>query len=373
MTLSEYGEKAVTGLAELELQNFRVYDLLHMKFLPGYTVIRGRNAQGKTSLVEAIYLLATTRVLRGSRDSEAIKHGQDEAFVEGRTLDFGCSLKIELKAGTRKRAFLNGITLPRASDLLGRLPCVAFSSEDLEILRGEPSHRRSFLDTSLSQAYPGYLRQLAVFKRALEQRNALLKAEDAPRTASEVFEAWEAELASSGAALRRYRGEFVQEIAPLVQSSHAFLAPGEVMQAQYVLNDSGTTDDELLDLYKKRRPEEMRRGASQIGPHRDELLLLCNSKPIKLYGSQGQQRTAAISLRISERMWMSQRHGSDPLLILDDVFSDLDQFRTRKLIESLESHEGQVFITCTSTPDFGQNALGSARFVTVDSGKVIEG
>lgn len=373
MTLSEQGERTLTGLSELELQNFRVYNLLKIEFLPGYTVIRGKNAQGKTSLVEAIYLLATTRLLRGSRDLEAIQYGNDEAVVGGRTIDLGCSLRIELKVGTRKRAFLNGMSLPRASDLLGRLPCVAFSSEDLGILRGEPSHRRAFLDTSLSQSYPGYLRQLAIYKRALEQRNALLKAEDVHRMPSEVFEAWEVELAASGASLRKYRGDFVEELAPLLQSSHAFLAPGEVLQTQYVLNDSGTAHDELVELYQKRRPEEIRRGTSQIGPHRDELLIMCNSKPIKLYGSQGQQRTAAISLRVSERLWMGQRHGSDPVLILDDVFSDLDQFRTRKLIESLESHVGQVFITCTSTPDFGQNALESARFVTVDSGKVIEG
>ncbi|MBI3721047.1 MAG: AAA family ATPase, partial [Fimbriimonas ginsengisoli] len=182
------------GVSRCALEAFRNYEELKVEFSEGLNVLAGPNAQGKTNLLEALALVSTTRLLRGQRDSEAILEGRDRARVHVSLLDGPTELGMTIERGTRKRALLNGLELPRASDLLGRLPSVSVTSEDLEIVRGEPSERRLFLDLELSSLYPAYLRHLTLYKRALEQRNALLRAQS--WSAAAAYEPWEEQLAA---------------------------------------------------------------------------------------------------------------------------------------------------------------------------------
>ena len=176
---------------------------------PGFNLIHGQNAQGKTSLLEAVYLLSFGRVLRGSRDAEAVQTEAEQATVNGKLVETGTEIGIQLNPGRRKRALLNGLGLPRASDLIGRLPSVCFWAGDLNLVTGSPADRRMFMDTELSQLYPAYLKNLSTYKRALEQRNALLKAAQERHVSSDQFEVWEEQMGPSGAALRDFRNKWV--------------------------------------------------------------------------------------------------------------------------------------------------------------------
>src|SRR5580658_6243636 len=209
------GDKSVSGVETVSLEAFRNYTELSLEIGPGFNVLSGQNAQGKTNFLEALYLLSTTRLLRGQRDVEAIQQGNLRSSVSVITLENDTKLSIVVESGARKRAFLNGLALPRAADIIGRLPTVCISSADMEIVRGEPSDRRLFLDLELSGLAPAYLRHLSVFKRALEQRNALLRQARDQGVPDALYEPWEAQIAQHGIAMRLARTDYVERLAPL--------------------------------------------------------------------------------------------------------------------------------------------------------------
>jgi DNA replication and repair protein RecF len=345
------GGKAAWILENVHVVDYRNYTEVCVDFAPGMNAVVGPNAQGKTNLLEAIYLLATGRVLRGQRDAEAIREGAETAIVQGR-LACGTLLEIRLALGARKVARLNGATLPRASDLMGRLPAVAFSTVDLAIVRGEPSDRRLFLDVELCQIYPAYLTHLAAYKRALEQRNALLKREWNSDDAE--YEAWEEPMAFHGAALRAHRERFLLDLAPLATAEYARLGAGETWSCVFEPRDEGSDATSLRRLLAASRDEDRRRGHTQIGPHRDDFGVALEGRDARRYASQGQQRAAIIALKLGVLAHASGILGAPPLLLLDDVFSDLDAGRRRRLTEALHERAGQVVLTCTEEEMLGE-------------------
>ncbi len=350
----------------LSLGCFRNYESLDVRPGAGFNIVSGANAQGKTNLLEALFLVSTGRLLRSSRDAQAVKHGHEAGWVEAELAGTGTTIRVELRRGVRKKVLLNGASLVRPSDVLGRLPTVSFSAADLEIVRGDPSERRHFLDSELSQLFPAYLRHLAVFKRALEQRNALLKAAQESYVAGESFEPWEVQLGEHGTEIRRYRAEWVESIAPLARAAHADLGGGESLQLTYSRHDTG----DLLGSLAEGRTDDLRRGSTGCGPHRDDLTIDVGESSARQFGSQGQQRTAVIALKLAVLSSASDLLGVPPVLLLDDVFSDLDHCRRARLVERALDVGGQAFLTCTEPEQAGVELVGRSTVFRVVSGTV---
>ncbi|MBI1756820.1 MAG: DNA replication/repair protein RecF [Fimbriimonas ginsengisoli] len=358
------------GVSRCALEAFRNYEELKVEFSEGLNVLAGPNAQGKTNLLEALALVSTTRLLRGQRDSEAILEGRDRARVHVSLLDGPTELGMTIERGTRKRALLNGLELPRASDLLGRLPSVSVTSEDLEIVRGEPSERRLFLDLELSSLYPAYLRHLTLYKRALEQRNALLRAQS--WSAAAAYEPWEEQLAAHGVAIRAQRGAFLARLDATARSAHDAIGRGEHLGLAYSPKDEASTAETFNEHLEQGREEDLHRGATSVGPHRDDVTIDIDERPARLFGSQGQQRTAAMALKLGCMEVARDDLGQPPMLLLDDMLSDLDELRRERLVELVLSLAGQVVLTCTEASSAGDRILSQARVFEVRAGKVLQ-
>ena len=359
-----------TAVVTVRLFDFRNYEHVEVELGPALNVLTGANAQGKTNLLEALYLVSTARLLRGQRDGEAIRDGATTGRVEAQLGPIDTLVAVQLQAGVRKRSFLNGYGLPRASDILGRLPAVCVSAEDLSLSRGEPADRRLFLDLELAALYPAYLRDLGVYKRALEQRNALLRHAAESYVAEATFEPWEAQLGEYGANMRASRTAYVGRLNGLVRQLHDRLAPGEALALTYVARDTAASGEELVEMLAARRSDDIRRGSTSLGPHRDELSISTGGRDVRLFGSQGQQRSSTISIKLGALKLAEAERGAPPLLLLDDVFSDLDAGRREALVDLILGSAGQVVLTCTEASAAGQRVLGYARLFTVSDGTV---
>ncbi|MBV6458454.1 MAG: DNA replication and repair protein RecF [Fimbriimonadaceae bacterium] len=326
-------------------------------------MIAGANAQGKTSILEALFLASTGQLLRGGRDAEAIRNGEADATVELTIQPSGTTIRVELRAGIRKRILVNDKPLARASDIMGRLPIVTFSMEDLEVVRGEPGARRRFLDVELSQHYPNYLKSFATYRRSLEQRNALLKEAQERNVPGSEFEPWELSLAESGEDIRRRRQAFVTDLAPAVS---AFMR--DLGNESIELGIQASDEEPLLGLLESGRANDIRRGSTSVGPHRDDLRIFVQGVDIRAFGSQGQQRSAVMALKAGVFNVAGELHGEPPTLLLDDVFSDLDAGRRQRLVRLVRETSGQVLITCTEPEQAGTELLESARVFRVSEG-----
>ncbi len=360
------------SVSSIHLDAFRNYELETVHLSPGFNVLAGKNAQGKTNFLESIYLLSTTRLLRGHRDAEAILQGYSKAMVAAELNESETRLSVMLEAGIRKRAAINGLSLPRAADLIGRLPCVCVSSLDMAIVRGEPSDRRLFLDLELSALYPAYLRHLTHYKRALEQRNALLRDSREWMQPANIFEPWEEQLSNHGSAIREARESFIDRLSPLSCDSHAQIGCGEQIKLSIEQKDPARTSEELARTLAGTRAQDVARGGTSAGPHRDDLGIEVGGKDGRMYGSQGQQRTAVISMKMATLEIAQQELGLPPLLLLDDILSDLDEERRALLVETVLEKAGQAVLTCTEASAAGAKILESAKVFDVQSGKVSE-
>ncbi len=359
----------IAGAASVSLRQFRLYEEADVTWDPGLNVLSGENAQGKTSLLEALFLASTGRLLRGGRDRDAIREGCTWAAISVRTIGSDSELSVRIQEGSRKTASLNGATLPRTSDLLGRMPCVSVTSLDVELARGEPAERRMYLDLQLSQLYSSYLRDLSLYKRALEHRNALLRRATETHVAVGEFEPWEAQMAVAGSALRSARWLFVADMKEIAAEAHGSVGDGEELGISYSPKGSEESPDELRAALESGRTEDLRRGSTSVGPHRDDLAILVGGRDARLFASQGQQRTAAISLKLATLDFCAQR-GQKPLLLLDDMLSDLDAGRRARLVEWVIVHCGQAILTCTEESAAGERLLGRAKLFRVAQGKV---
>lgn len=364
------GENSCTCVRKLTLTNFRNYRSLDLEMGKRFNVLAGKNGQGKTNLLEALHLLSTTRLLRGQKDVEAIQDDSNSASVTAELEPLHTQLSMNLERGVRKRASLNGLKLPRASDLLGRLACVCVSSEDMEIVRGEPANRRLFLDLELSAALPAYLRHLSVYKRALEQRNALIKVAKDNAVPPAQWEVWEDQLAEHGNMIRRMRAEYVADLKQEMPDLHREIGGGESCGLQVVGKQEPDSKGALLDVYADSRTADVWKGTTSVGPHRDDVDFQINGRSARLFGSQGQQRTFVISLKLATLVLGAKRKGEPPLLLLDDIFSDLDYSRRESLVDTILALAGQTVLTCTEPEAAGAQILGHAQIYRIEEGVV---
>ena len=330
--------------AKLKLRDFRNYRKLEAEFEPGFHVLLGSNAQGKTNLLEAVYILSTLRSFRGVGNSQIIHHERPAFFVGGITIGQTESDIRYYWAPKERKLMVNQKPIRRLADYLGTLRTVVFCTDDLQLVKGSAKSRRRFLDLLLTQTQPGYLDLLHRYTESLRSRNALLKG-DTPDTT--LLESFTAELISTGNKLMTARKGLAEKLSPLVRIGYRKIASKpEDAKMDYA---PSVMHDFAIELAKSRIREQRYR-STIVGPHRDEVKLSLNHKPASEYASEGQKRTLAISLKMAQADYLTGVHGSPPILLIDDVMGELDAGRRAGLMPMIQRTGqalGQIFMTCT--------------------------
>ncbi|MCI5994917.1 MAG: DNA replication/repair protein RecF [Blautia sp.] len=355
-------------IESIQLENFRNYDSLRLKFDEGTNIFYGDNAQGKTNILESVYLCGTTKSHKGSKDKEMIRFLQDEAHIRMELNRNGSSYKIDmhLKRNKAKGIAINGIPIRKASELLGIGNFVFFSPEDLNIIKDGPGERRRFLDLELCQLNKIYLYNLSNYNKIVNQRNKLLKEIHLYPEYREMLDIWDEQMAEYGARIIRDRERFVKILNEIVSGIHKKLSGNrEELSVSYEKSVSAESFGEML---KKNRDRDIRFKMTLLGPHRDDLSMMIRDADIRRYGSQGQQRTAALALKLAEIELVKREIKDTPVLLLDDVLSELDRNRQHYLLDSI--HDIQTLITCTGLDDFIENQFQINKVFHVVEGNI---
>ncbi len=355
-------------IKSISLQNYRNYRELSLEFDSDTNIFYGGNAQGKTNILEAIYVSGTTRSHRNAKDRELIRFMEEEAHICTRIEKQGSLHKIDihLKKNKTKGIAIDGIPIKKASELFGIIYFVFFSPEDLSIIKNGPSERRRFLDIELCQLDKVYLYNLASYNRVLLQRNRLLKDFSLHPDYQEVLEVLDEQLLQYGKQIIRRRGDFVEELNGMTARIHGQLSGGrEQINLRY---EASVEEGQFATSLRKNRDRDIRLKTTGTGPHRDDLSFLVDGVDIRRFGSQGQQRTAALSLKLSEIELVKQTIQDTPVLLLDDVLSELDGNRQNYLLNSIQNI--QTFITCTGLDEFINHRFSINRVFWVEGGVV---
>lgn len=356
-------------IQSLELKNYRNYDRLIIEFSSGTNILYGDNAQGKTNILEAVYLGATTKSHRGSKDKEIIRFGENESHIRIHLMkqDIGHQIDMHLKKSRTKGAAIDQIPIKRSSDLLGFVPVIFFSPEDLSIIKNGPSERRKFLDIELSQLEKMYLHQLSSYNKVMAQRNNLLKQLVYQHELLDTLDSWDLQLVKYGSEVIRYRRKFIEDLNEIIREIHKNLTGKKekiVLKYDYSVNY-----DEFLTVLQRKREIDLKYASTGAGPHRDDIEFLVNGIDIRRFGSQGQQRTAALSLKLAQIELVKRQTGETPILLLDDVLSELDSSRKNYLLDSIK--DIQTLITCTGLEEFINSHLQIDKMFQVKSGKIV--
>ncbi|MCI8535811.1 MAG: DNA replication/repair protein RecF [Hungatella sp.] len=355
-------------IESIELKNYRNYEKLHMDFSSGTNILYGDNAQGKTNVLEAVYVCSTTKSHRGSKDKEIIRFDEEEAHIKLNVRKSNVPYRIDmhLKKNKPKGIAINKIPIKKASELFGIVNVVFFSPEDLNIIKNGPSERRRFLDLELCQLDKLYVHSLVQYNRVLLQRNKLLKELNFRPEYKETLEVWDVQLLMYGKEIIRCREDFVGKLNGMVRKTHNQISGGrEALVLAYEPNVSVSQFAEKLCF---NREMDIRLGTTTTGPHRDDISFLVDGIDIRKFGSQGQQRTAALSLKLSEIELVKQLVRDYPVLLLDDVLSELDGGRQEQLLAGIK--DIQTMITCTGVEDFINHRFPIDKIYKVMNGKV---
>ena len=376
-------------LKSLHLRSFRNYVDRQIEFTAQKTILVGNNAQGKSNLLEAVELLASLKSHRTSRDRELVLDsasvGQVEATVERA---YGTSqLRMVFRKQGRRTVAVNRENLRRQLDFLGVLNAVQFSSLDLDLVRGAPDSRRSWLDSLLIQLEPVYSSILQQYNQVLRQRNALLKKiraanQDDAIASIEDYEPelrlWDEQLAAAGSRITRRRARVLARLAPIARSWHKRISGNELLEIDYLPNVEWTEDDPvrvqqafLEEIRQHRTIEQKYQGKTMVGTHRDRIEFTINQTPARYYGSQGQQRTLVLALKLAELKLIEEVVGEPPLLLLDDVLAELDPNRQKQLLEVI-GNRFQTIITTTHIDTFDRNWIEDSQILAVEAGKISE-
>ncbi len=384
-------------LQHLHLQNFRNYSAQSVAFSAPKTILLGDNAQGKSNLLEAVELLATLKSHRTSRDRDLVQEGANLGAIKAQLQrDLGVSeLSLVLRSAGRRSALVNGENLKRQQDFLGNLNAVQFSSLDIDLVRGGPGGRRIWIDTLLTQLEPVYAYILQQYNQVLKQRNAFIKQQSGDDADSDLMAKasalsqteslassaqaaiWDAQLATAGTRVIRRRSRVLNRLIPLAQSWHQSISgDAERLTIAYQPNVPMVEDDPtviqqaFLEKIHSRAVAEFHQHTSLVGPHRDDIDFVINQTPARQYGSQGQQRTLVLSLKLAELELIEAVIGEPPLLLLDDVLAELDLKRQNQLLETIQDRF-QTLITTTHLGAFDSQWLKSSQILTVEQGSLV--
>ena len=355
-------------IKSLKLKNYRNYDLLDLTFDPKTNILYGDNAQGKTNILEALYLTGTTKSHRGTKDRDLIRFGCEESHLETIVNKNGIDFQIDmhLKKNSPKGIAINKIPIRRASELFGIVHFVFFSPEDLNIIKDGPSGRRRFIDLELSQLDKLYLSNLSNYNRIINQRNSLLKELYKQENLMETLDIWDLQLVEYGNKVMERREEFICQVNKIISDIHFKITGGKEKISIIYEKSIGTLS--LEQALKKNRERDIRMKSTSVGPHRDDLCFMAENLDIRKFGSQGQQRTAALSLKLSEIELVKKLINDTPILLLDDVLSELDKHRQNYLLDSI--HNIQTVITCTGLDEFVNHRFSINKIFHVKNGKV---
>ena len=359
-------------IEKLQLKNFRNYESEEFEFSEGVNVITGMNAQGKTNCAEAIFYLCTGYSPRAARDKQVIRYGTDKAYISAEAKTAYGSVSVDMTFYLDKKQIrINGVETLRMGELLGNINSVFFNPGELKLIQESPEDRRRFLDISLSQMNKKYFYALQRYKKILSQRNSLLKEEDKDLI-RDTLPVWDRQLASFAAVIVKERNDYLKHLSPFAAETHAFITDGkeklEVSAGYRYDGEEAEIAEQLLQDLADSVERSISLGYTTIGPHRDDLKIKINGTDVKTYGSQGQQRTAALSLKLAELEVFNMRFREYPVLLLDDALSELDLFRRRKVLERIRGV--QTIITCTEEEAVLDD--GERKLFTVRAGKIAD-
>ena len=354
-------------ISKVKIKNFRNYKEQEIELERNVNVFYGENAQGKTNIIEAIFLCSMGKSFRTKQDKEMIKLESPNSIVEIEFQKSDREGKIKIQLGNKKIVYVNGIKIKKLSELLGNLNVVMFNPDDINILKGGPQNRRRFLDIMISQLKPNYMHTLSLYSKTIEQRNNYLRQIKEEQKPENMLDIWDEELSAYAVIISKYRKEFIEKIKNKIKKIHLEITDNkENIEIEYLTECDDK--EKYLNLLKQRRKLDIIKGHTTKGIHRDDFMIYINDKQLNIYGSQGQHRTAMLSLKLSEVKIVEDEIGEKPILLLDDFMSELDQKRRNHFLEKI--NDTQVIITCTDKIDIeNKNIL----IYNVKDGKVYGG
>lgn len=358
----------VMKIESLAISNFRNYESLSIKFDDKVNIFIGKNAQGKTNLLEAIYYCCIGKSFRTSKEKEIIRQNQEEARVKIFAKRKYRDCKIDVRIGRKKIIQINDLPIKKLGELIGEINIVFFSPQELKLVRESPSERRRFMDVDISQTNKRYFYQLSRYEKILANRNKLLSNSKTLDAVKETIDIWDRALVASAKMIAFEREKFVNEIIPYAQKAHNYISGGkETLTLRYVCGCGVLLDENFEEkfdkLLKKNLEKDFKLGYTSVGVHRDDIDIFLNENEVKSFGSQGQQRTVGLSLKLAELENMFKINGEYPILLLDDVFSELDTDRQRRLLKFVD--RTQTFITCTDERKI------DGKMYFVEDGKIV--
>ncbi len=352
-------------IKNIKLKNFRNYKNLNIELGENINIFYGENAQGKTNIIESIFLCSMGKSFRTNKEKEMIQLEKENMLVEIQYKKSDREGIIRIEIGNKKDIFINNIKIKRLSELLGKINVVIFTPDDIEMIKGNPEKRRKFLDIMISQLRPNYMHILSLYQKTIKERNYYLKEIKEKGKDENLLEIWDEKLAEYAEKIFTYRKEFIKKIKEKIEKIHPEITKQkEKIEIEYISHCE--KKEEYLELLKQRRKLDIIKGFTTKGIHRDDFVIYINGKQIDIYGSQGQQRTAILSLKLSELQVIYDEVGEYPILLLDDFMSELDKSRRDSLLSHIQ--ETQVVITCTD-----KLTLENLNFIeyNVQEGKIV--
>ncbi|MBQ8412348.1 MAG: DNA replication/repair protein RecF [Lachnospiraceae bacterium] len=355
-------------IESLSLNNYRNYDNADIHFSNGINILYGDNAQGKTNVLEAIYMLATTKSHRGNKDKEIIRFDCDESHIRASVKKFDIEHRIDmhLRKNKSKGVAIDMVPIRKSADLMGLVNIILFSPEDLTIIKNSPSERRRFMDMELCQLNRIYYSNLATYNKILNQRNNLLKQIYFDKSQIDMLDVWDSQLVYYGIKIIKDRNNFIDMLNEIILDIHKKLTSDK--EELIISYDKDVHEDNFGQEIFLKRDMDLRYQSTQIGPHRDDLSFMINGMDVKKFGSQGQQRTVALSLKLAEISLVKKIINDNPILLLDDVMSELDSTRRDALLSYI--NDIQTIITCTGYDDFIKERLSIDRIYEVSQGVI---
>ena len=361
-------------IKNLSLKNYRNYKDEKINFINGINILTGQNAQGKTNIAESIFYLCTGYSPRATRDKQVITYGESNSTITGKAVsNFGeVEVSVDFFSSKEKEVKVNGVSIKKIGEIMGNINSVFFNPSELKLIKESPEDRRRFMDISISQMNRKYFFALQKYRKILEQRNSLLKSEDY-LAINETLQLWDIKLSEYAEIIIKERLEFIKTLTPFAKEIHSFITDNkeelELSLDLSYIDENLTVKESIIKALGERVEKDIALGYTGIGPHRDDIKIKLNDEDVKVYGSQGQQRTCALSLKLAEVEVFKQKFKEYPILILDDALSELDKGRRSKLLERIKNI--QVIITCTEIQD-DISLLENVKIYKIQNGKVIE-
>ena len=341
-------------IKEISLENFRNYEKQNIILNPDINIIYGNNAQGKTNIIEAIFLCSYGKSFRAKKDSDLIKFGKERAKVEVLYEKIDREGKITVNIDNKKLFYINDINQKKISDIIGKINIVTFTPDDIEIIKDGPQRRRKFLDMMIISLKPNYIHLLNTYNKALEQRNNYLRQIKIENKSINMLDIWDETLSEYSYKIFEYRKYFIDKFSEKLEVFHNLITKSgkEEIKIKYISN--GRDRESYLENLRKSRQVDIKRGFTATGIHRDDFMIYINNRPVAIFGSQGQQRTAVLTLKLCELQIVKDELNENPILLLDDFMSELDNQRRKSFLENIEGN--QVIITCTDKIELNRKA-----------------